>query len=434
MKKIVGLLLALTLLLTTFAACGKPSNVSSSSSNASAPSVSEASKPSEAVTITHWYWADNPKYSETMQAMVKDFNATNGKNITVVAQEYPWDGGKYSENLFTAVQGGGGPDTASWKLTATPLFVANNLLANLDSYIANWKDKDLIEQSLYNTMKQAGGSDKIFVMPWNTQVLYVYYRPSMFKDAKVDVPTTYDQFLEACKKLTRDTNGDGKTDVYGFGMRGAKGGQEPWGSFIWARGGNFENFNTPEAIEGMKDFVDLYKKGYVPPTAPTDGFNEIIANFKSGKTAMTIHHIGSSAGMIETFADDVAAFPFPAGKAQWTSMGDTENVMFEACKNKDAAFEWMSYLATGKGQETWCTVTGNVPVSNTVKELPAFQNNRFMKVSIEAAPYAGIFPILDTTTEWISNVWPNTVAGALTGKITPEKAMETLQTSLYGKK
>jgi len=84
------------------------------------------------VTITHWYWADNPKYSATMQDMAADFNATNGKNIMVVAEEYPWDGGAYSETLFRVVMGGGGPDTSSAKLTSTPLFTANGLLANLD--------------------------------------------------------------------------------------------------------------------------------------------------------------------------------------------------------------------------------------------------------------------------------------------------------------
>ena len=35
----------------------------------------------------------------------------------------------------------------------------------------------------------------------------------------------------------------------------------------------------------------------------------------------------------------------------------------------------MKYLATGKGQETWCTVTGNVPVSTRVQEMDEFQNN-----------------------------------------------------------
>jgi len=383
------------------------------------------------VTVTHWYWADNPKYSATMQQMAADFNATNGKGITVVAQEYPWDGGAYSQTLFTAVMGGGGPDTSSFKLTSTPLFTANNLLVNLDGYLNSWKDKSLIEASLYDTMRQASGTKSVYVMPWNTQVLYVYYRPSLMKKAGIDVPKTYAEFLEAAKKLTMDTNGDGKVDVYGFGMRGAKGGQEPWGSFIWARGGNFEKMDSPQAIQGMQDYVDLFKNGYAPPTAPMDGFNEIIANFKSGKTAMTVHHIGSAVGMMETFGDDVGAFPFPGGVGKWTSMGDTENVMLKSAKNKDAAFEWLAYLATGKGQETWCTVTGNVPVSKTVKELPFFQNNRFMKVSIEGAPWAGILPILDTTTDWINNIWPNTVSSALLGKISAAEAMKKLQAGLW---
>jgi multiple sugar transport system substrate-binding protein len=300
-------------------------------------------------------------------------------------------------------------------------------LANLDSYIAGWKDKGQIETSLYNTMKGASGTKNVYVMPWNTQVLYVYYRPSMFKKVGISVPKTYAEFLDACKKLTQDTNGDGKTDIYGFGMRGSKGGQEPWGSFIWARGGNFEDMTTPQAVQGMQDYIDLFKKGYVPPTAPMDGFNEIIANFKSGKTAMTVHHIGSAAGMIDTFGDDVAAFPFPGDVGQWTSMGDTENVLLKSCKNKEAAFEWLAYLAAGKGQETWCTVTGNVPVSKSVKSLPFFQNNRFMKVSIEGAPFAG------TTTDWINNVWPNTVASALLGKISAAEAMKQLQAGLWGK-
>lgn len=140
--------------------------------------VSAADKP---VTVTHWYWADSPKYSATMQQMAADFNATNGKNITVVAQEYPWDGGGYSQTLFRAVIGGGGPDTSSFKLTSTPLFTASGLLANLDSFLATWKDKDQIEASLYDTMRLASGTKNVYVMPWNTQVLYVYYRPSMFK-------------------------------------------------------------------------------------------------------------------------------------------------------------------------------------------------------------------------------------------------------------
>ncbi|WP_240468567.1 sugar ABC transporter substrate-binding protein [Gracilibacillus sp. YIM 98692] len=391
----------------------------------------EASDDSEGATITYWYWADNSEYSQLMQDIIAEFNETNDKGITVVGEEYPWDGGGYSETLFTAAVGGGGPDVASFKLTSTPLFTANDLLVNLDDFINNWEDKDEIDENLYNVMKKASGTDSIYVMPWNTQILYVYYRPSIFEEAGVEVPTTYEEFLTAIEKTTMDTDGDGTTDVYGFGMRGATGGHEPWGSFIHGRGGSFDELDSEASIKGMQDFIDIYENGYVPPTATTDGFNEIIANFKSGKTAMTIHHTGSSAEMVETFGDDVSAFAFPAGEGQWTSMGDTENVIFESTEHKEAAFEWVSYLATGKGQEDWTIATGNVPVSKTVQQLDHFQNNKFMKASIDGMPYAGIIPIKDTTTEWISTIWPNTTSAALLGDQSAEEAMQTLQEALH---
>ena len=386
----------------------------------------------EDTTVNFWYWADSDDYAATMEEMIADFNATNGQGITVKGERYPWDGGAYSTTLLNAAIGGGGPDVATFKLTATPSFTNNNLLANLDSFIANWADKDDIDENLYNVMKSASGTDSVYVMPWNTQVLYVYYRPSMFAAAGIDhVPTTYDELLEDIAKLTVDTDGDGVTDQYGWGMRGSSGGQEPWGSFIYAAGASFENMNSEEGIKGMQDFIDLYTKGYCPPTAPSDGFAQIKANFLSGLTAMTIHHIGSYKDMVAQFGDDVGAFIFPAGKGRWTSMGDTETVMFDSCANKDAAFAWMAYLATGKGQETWCTVTGNVPVSKRVQAMDAFTSNPFMQVSVEGQPYAGILPILDTTTEWIGN-WPTVINMALTGELTAAETMEALQTAMWG--
>lgn len=386
----------------------------------------------EPCTINFKYWADNTEYSQLMQEIIEKFNKENEKGIEVVGEEVPWDGGAYSENLFNACMGGGSPDVVTWKLTSTPLFVNNDLLTDLTPYIDKWEDKDDIPENIYNIMKEAGGSEEeMYVMPWNVQVLYVYYRPSIFEKAGVEVPKTYDEFLEAIKKCTMDTDGDGETDVYGFGMRGAKGGQEPWGSFIYGEGGDFENLTSKESVKGMQDFIDLYENGYVPPTAVSDGFQETVANFQSGLTAMFIHHTGSSANMEEVLGDDVAAFPFPAGEGQWTSMGDTETVIFESCENKAAAFEWVSYLATGEGQKMWCEGTGQVPVSQTVQQGEYFQNNKFMKASIEGMDYAGIIPIKDTTTEWISTVWPSTVGQALTGEISAKECMEILQEELY---
>lgn len=385
----------------------------------------------EPCTIKFNYWADNTDYSALMQEIIAKFNEENEYGIEVVGEELPWDGGGYSNTLFNTAMGGGDVDVATFKLTATPMFVNNDLLADLTPLVDAWEDKDDISENLYNIMRQAGGSDDaMYVMPWNTQILYVYYRPSIFEQAGVEVPTTYDELLTAIEKCTMDTDGDGKTDVYGWGMRGGTGGQEPWGSFIYARGGSFDDLTSEGSVAGMQDFIDIYKNGWCPPTATSDGFQEVIANFQSGLTAMTVHHIGSSQGMIDLLGDDVDAFIFPAGEGQWTSMGDTETVMFESCENKEAAFEWMKYLAAYDGQEMWCEQTGQVPVSTRVQQTDYFQNDKFMKVSFEGVDVAGILPVLDTTSEWIAN-WPANISMALTGETTAEECMQTLQDELY---
>ena len=245
----------------------------------------------EEVTINFRYWADNTEYSQLMQDIVAKFNAENGKGITVVAEEAPWNGGAYSEDLFNVMMGGAEIDCATWKLTSTPLFVNNDLLADLTPFVDAWEDKDDIDENIYNIMKEAGGSeDAMYVMPWNIQVLYVYYRPSYFEKAGIEVPTTYEEFLEAIQKCTFDDDGDGTPEVYGFGMRGGSGGQEPWGSFIYGRGGSFEDLTSAESVAGMQDFIDLYTNHYVPPTATSDGFNEIITRDLVCLTAMTVHH------------------------------------------------------------------------------------------------------------------------------------------------
>ena len=78
-----------------------------------AAETAAAEDKAEPVTIKFQYWADNTDYSQLMQDIIAKFNAENGKGITVVGEEAPWDGGAYSENLFNAKMGGGDVDCAT---------------------------------------------------------------------------------------------------------------------------------------------------------------------------------------------------------------------------------------------------------------------------------------------------------------------------------
>ena len=168
-KRLLAVLLTAAMVLG-MTACGSKSNSGSSDKKEEAQSTDDIKE----CTIKFQYWADNTDYSSLMQDIIKKFNEENKYGITVEGEEVPWDGGGYSNTLFNAAMGGGAPDVATFKLSATPMFTNNNLLADLTPYVDAWDKKDDISDNIYDVMKKAGGSDdSLYLMPWNIQVLYV---------------------------------------------------------------------------------------------------------------------------------------------------------------------------------------------------------------------------------------------------------------------
>ncbi len=57
-------------------------------------------------------------------------------------------------------------------------------------------------------------------MPKDTSPVGIFFNKGLFDKFGVPYPPedewTWDQFAETVKKLTKDTDGDGKTDVWGF--------------------------------------------------------------------------------------------------------------------------------------------------------------------------------------------------------------------------
>jgi multiple sugar transport system substrate-binding protein len=420
LKKIVTILMVASLVLSLF----------------SGFTSSKATKTSDGVVnITHWVWLDNPK-DPTFKNLVSQFNKSHPK-IHVNLEIIPY--ADFSTKLLTASTADGLPDTSSFKLTWVPTFVANDTLEPLDGYLNKWKGLSEIDPSLLKVMKVTDDK-KTYVMPWVVQVLYMYYRPSLFKAAGItSIPKTWDEWLKDAQKLTIVKNG--QTVQYGFGMRGAFGGQEPWGSFVFANiDGNkiMDNgkavFNTVDGNKGNDLFLDLFRKyKVVPPTAPNDGLPQLKANFIAGKTAMMVHHIMSSNELVKALGSDVAAMPMPEGtKGRWTSLGDTENVVYKSSKNKEAAFTFVSWLSERQQDDIWCRASGNVPVNKLVQKFSYYQNNKFMRTSFDSLSFAHIFPAVTSMVNWL-NIWPATTQQALTGQITGKKMMDTLEEEMNKK-
>jgi multiple sugar transport system substrate-binding protein len=380
--------------------------------------------------VNFWYHFDNPENVKYMGELVASFEAKN-PDIKVNAENIPWN--SYYDKLFTSIAGGSAPDVAMVKLSSKPQLVEMGALEPINKWLEKWPAKADLAPNLLAINNAEG--DKAYYLPLQYVAIYLYYRADLFKAAGLNPPETCEDFLKAAQALTIPAAKNNGVDQYGFGMRGGKGGYDNWGPFVlsqatFAKGG----LKSAKAIAANQWYVDLLTKHKVaPPSAPNDGFNEIISTFKSGRTAIIFHHIGSWKTITDALGDKVSAVAVPScGGGRWTSFGDESTAMFSASKAKDAAWKWMAFLSEGDNNLKFVQATGQMTVSVSASakaELPA----RLVKATTDSLPHAKPLPAVPETAEFVNSVWPINMQLALTGQSTPAKMMEVFDQHFYGK-
>ncbi len=368
--------------------------------------------------VRFWYHFDNA--DNPIDDLVAKFEAKN-PDISIEAENIPWN--SYYDQLYTSIVGGNAPDTAMVKLFAQPRLIELGALAPIDDMLAEWDGANNLQEGLLELVK--GGDGNQYYMPVQYVALYLYYRPDMFAELGLQVPTTCDEFHDVAKSLTRDTDGDGQIDVYGFGFRGAKGGHDHWATFtLGAEGVSLtEGLTSDAGVAGTQFVADLFQKdGVFPPSAPNDGFQEIIGAFKSGRTAMTIHHIGSANGMVEALGDSVSAAPVPAcGGGQWTAFGDESTAVLSGAEDKEAAFKWIAFLSSEGNNTLFNQATGQLPVVKADAANWTLHPKRFVDATINSLEAAQLLPASPATSDFVNTVWPTNMQRVLIGEITAEE-------------
>lgn len=372
----------------------------------------------QADTVRFWYHFDNPE--NPMTDLVKKFEASN-PDIKIEAENVPWN--SYYDQLYTSLVGGNAPDAAMVKLFAQPRLAEMGALEPIGDRIDAWAGKADLLDNLLELNKGADGNQ--YYLPIQYVVLYLYYRADLFEQAGLKPPATCEDFRDAAIKLTK------APDTYGFGLRGGKGGWDQWGAFVLSQGAELKagGLTSDKAVAANQWLIDLFQKDKViPPSAPNDGFQEITGAFKSGKTAMTIHHIGSSNDMVKALGDKVSAVPVPeCGGGRWTSYGDESLAIFSSSQAKDSAWKWISFLAEGENNVAFNKATGQMTVTQSGAADWKLHERRFVDATVNSLPFAHVLPQNTATSEFVNTAWQTSMQQALTGQITSRQMMEQLE-------
>ncbi|MDZ5452345.1 sugar ABC transporter substrate-binding protein [Labrys sp. ZIDIC5] len=222
-----------------------------------------------------------------MQKLSKDFEAKNPdiKLNWVVLEE-----NTLRQRLTTDIATKGGQyDIMTIGLFEAPMWGERNWLTAFDNVPADYKLDDVLK-SVRDGLSYNG---KLYALPFYAESQMTFYRKDLFDKAGLTMPEqpTWKDIDGFAAKIHDPDHG-----VYGICLRGKPGWGEnigqitPVANSYGARWFDMEwkpQFDTPAWKEGLTVYVDLLKK-YGPPGAASNGYNENLALFASGKCGMWV--------------------------------------------------------------------------------------------------------------------------------------------------
>jgi multiple sugar transport system substrate-binding protein len=249
----------------------------------------EVEEPAEVVEITMWHHEAAAHRVAAIQKAIDTFNEEN-PDVYVVQEVVMWEDA-WPKNIAAV-----GTDTAPEMDFAVPDLTMSVYrqggLAPVTDIVEATQDSGLTFYD--NILSMFKYRDEYWGVPiWALPFCWVY-RPSYLEEyvGTTTPPDTWEETLDYAEKLTVDTDGDGKTDIYGCALGAAKSlfTQEQVWSFMQAGGANWFDadgnliYNSPETVATMEYYGDLW--AYSDPASTGWAWGECENNFFAGRIAM----------------------------------------------------------------------------------------------------------------------------------------------------
>jgi sorbitol/mannitol transport system substrate-binding protein len=334
-----------------------------------------------------------------------------------------------------------------------PIWAKQSWLVPLDNLGADYDVDDLLPAI------RAGLSydGKLYAAPFYGESSMVMYRKDLFEAAGIQMPDspTWDQVADAARKLT-----DKSKEIYGICLRGKAG----WGenmAFLTAMSNSFgarwfdENWKPQFDQQPWKDTLTFYvnlMNDAGPPGASSNGFNENLALFNSGKCAMWIDATVAASFVTDpkqsTVADKVGFALAPnTGKGKNANWLWAWSLAIPAGSQKIEAAEKFIGWATSKhytelvaSKEGWANVPPGTRTS--LYSNPEYAKVPFAKMTldsinsadpthptVDAVPYTGVQFVAIPEFQGLGTTVGQIFSAALAGSTSVDDALAQAQTA-----
>jgi multiple sugar transport system substrate-binding protein len=287
----------------------------------------------------------------------------------------------------------------------------------------------------------------------DTPILFpVVSNPAVFKAAGVAKPNdstwTFNDFKAIAKKLTKDNNGDGKVDQYGYGIMGGDLGGTAYrvAPLVFMAGGQALSpdlskslFNTQPWRDVMQMEVDMNRTDKsIEPGFLTDDFGALVNKWTSGIVAMDIEWPGFPAMVkstnpgIEVWVQQLPKANKVTGAGTPGTLSDSSTIsIMKSSKHKAEAWTFIKFK-TGPEYDVNNTTSagGGMPVCKATYSLPAWKLYEGYDAYTAMGPTSRPWPYHPALVEITRDVFATTFLRAVKGDLTVDAAINDIQTKV----
>jgi multiple sugar transport system substrate-binding protein len=441
MKRLSALLTVLLVMSTLLASCA-PAPAQPSAQEApkpAAPAATEATKPAQApaakpITLTFYqrgYTEGGADATSVTTAKAVELFQKNNPNIKVNIVGIPWtaEGDTKLEAALAAKS-----DINVFRVTSPnlPRYAKQGILSNIESYLTDEDKKDFYPSGF----QVATVDGKIWAWPLWVTAISLFANKDLFKERGVELPTmekpwTWDQFVEAAKKLTYKK--DDGTQVYGFGSSSKWGAVEYYplmyidgGRILSADGKKFVQ-NQPEGLSALQKIADLALVHKVtPPDYGTVDQAGVRAQFKDRKSLAMLMSTPGFIPDLEKENFPLAVLPPPTGalnKLVTNGAFGLYAVVDSDDKEKvKAAHELAKYLT---GSQVAKDIPGWQLAPGLRRSNTGYATNENRGVVSKLVEY-GVYEAPVATSAELGSRYGAALQSIILGKQTPKQAMDEL--------
>jgi multiple sugar transport system substrate-binding protein len=419
---------------------GSGSSGTSSGGQSGTSGESGSGSAGQKVQIRLVTWAGTDEANE-LQAILDELNAKSDV-YEIVQDSNP---AEYDTRLITQLTGNSGPDLFWVSAQRAAQLASEGAMLDITDRLAASDHPAANTDDYYATSFQPFTHEgRVYGLPWLQQPVMMYVNKTLFDEAGVAYPNeswTWDDFIDAATKLTRDANGkhageagfDANNVVqWGFTLNG----WPPVQMFIWQNGGEVitEDFSespidTPEALAAFKFYADLVNGPLTPPQQiiRDRGFD---AMFRNGQVAM---FMGGAADDLDFRVENVQAFMVPAGPSGIrATFGDILGMGINAkTKQPDAAFAALLDLTDAIHHWKIMPPRASLADLKTLQELHPYKAHS-LEAIIASMQYARPYRYFDNYPEWDNIFWTQLMDPIINAGADPAELVPKVKPQLDG--